>query len=103
VADVYTVKFCDVQLSAGGNVYTVPSGKVAVLRYVSASFPSAGAFGFLRSSTGIVNAVHLIGGTSLFYQEWQGRAVFNALEIINFTASAYPAGVFACGYLLNLP
>jgi hypothetical protein len=110
--EVYSSRFiCVAGLSGTGTTYLVPSGKVAVVKQVTA-YCSPGAFSstlFLEDdATGAALWQHEFQG-SAGWAEYFGSWVFEPGQGFHFQLDVSPPGsnvsadVYAGGYLLNLP
>lgn len=95
----YSKRFC-MTIDAGSNIFTVPAGKVAVVKWV-ASYNSSGAAGTVNLSVAgrTVWTRSIPGATSA--DNANMMAVANAGELVDLGNSAVGMRSMACGFLLS--
>ena len=106
MAVVYSVKFLAYKGLFGELVYTVPVGKVAILRDVDVYGGGVITFSqlFLEDSdTGGAITQWVSSEGNAFAGIWRGRQVFAAGEGFKFRSPLTEWDVRASGYLLNAP
>lgn len=101
---VYSTLFYGALASSAGTTvaYTVPVGKVAILRDADIVAAGAGAGVFLQEGTTPVTFYFTGAPTGFQWYEWRGRQVFDAgmtIVVGRFDAQTY--GVRLSGYLLD--
>lgn len=107
MAGIYSTRFVAVTPAAANTVYyTVPIGKIAVVRSMTVGWNTTGGAGgtlfvLLPFSNGYLWVVPL-AITTLGSDRWEGRVVLNPGETIRASTTASPV-VFltVSGYLLN--
>lgn len=108
MASVYSTRFIAVQEAAGVHDYTVPDGKLAVIRCVT--FWIALPVGAPRADVGIYDGVAFVSCANLFGDPLVSqsvavdlRQVAYAGEIIRLSVESEDPDVMVSGYLLDLP
>jgi len=103
VASIYSTKLAEGLQAAGSNsdVYTVPSGYVAVIRSIQLYVVSAGAATAIVAHKS-VSFIACVNTTAAFQgEDFEMRAVLDAGDIINVTASGVEFSYLISGYLLT--
>lgn len=107
MAGIYSTRFIAVAPTVTNTVYyTVPTGKIAVVRTMTAAWSATARAGgtlyvLMPMSNGYLWVVNIPGGSPGFAQ-FEGRAVFNPGDTIRASTTSAPVTFLTVhGYLLN--
>lgn len=99
---VYSTLFLNVNVAAGGSAsYSVPTGKIAVVRCISMMPTGAGLTGANLQASGVALIWAVTTGTLNITQHWDGRQVINSGGSIVARNTGAGADWLVSGYLLD--
>jgi len=103
VAGVYSTQFFSGTLAGGGSQinYTVPAGRVAVLRDVSLVWISGAPAEVFVGETGVAFGIKYVFGVGDPSPHWEGRIVYPAGTTLFAFTTAGSCFAMLSGYLLN--
>jgi hypothetical protein len=104
MATIYSTRFAEASVASTVlNAYTVASGFVAVVTSIQLLFVGSGATASVLRSGGVANIYFHTSTAAHEFDQWAGRAVLNAGEILELSTSGGTVQFFVCGYLLEGP
>jgi hypothetical protein len=101
---IYSTRFAGGSIASGANtnVYTVPSGMVAIIREIDLGAQNAPANSVAVNITGVGEVFSVDTITQYRTAQWKGRCVVNAGEDISVDAIGGAWSYLISGYLLTI-
>lgn len=100
---VYSTRFIKANVAGAGpthTTYTVPVGKVAVVRSVDLRLDNANSHVLFGDTSGVY-WLNVIAPTLLTLVSWRGRHVYTAGEVLDVYVFVGPGQGIVSGYLLD--